>query len=47
MDIRMNQMVRVGVAVIVMHDNKILLGERIGVHWREYVGNAWWTFRIW
>ncbi|PWS55461.1 NUDIX hydrolase [Pseudoalteromonas sp. meg-B1] len=26
----MNQMVRVGVAVIVMHDNKILLGERIG-----------------
>ncbi|CAD2225589.1 MutT/nudix family protein [Pseudoalteromonas sp. 3J6] len=32
MDIRMNQMVRVGVAVIVMHDNKILLGERIGAH---------------
>ncbi|MCK8129014.1 ADP-ribose pyrophosphatase [Pseudoalteromonas sp. S1610] len=28
----MNQMVRVGVAVIVMHDNKILLGERIGAH---------------
>ena len=28
----MSQVVRVGVAVIVMHDNKILLGERIGAH---------------
>lgn len=28
----MSQVVRVGVAVIVMHDNKILLGERIGGH---------------
>ncbi|MCG9769637.1 NUDIX hydrolase [Pseudoalteromonas piscicida] len=28
----MEQVVRVGVGVVIMHDNKILLGERIGAH---------------